>query len=105
MSGINERRPPPTIDMTLEGEVLDRRPWSTHWTGFRGLRHGLGRGALPATLLLLVTVAFGAVLLLGVALVLLPPLLLVGAVAAVARVLGASRVRQRPAPIRRPFRG
>ena len=105
MSGINERRPPPTIDMTLEGEVLDRRAWSGGRSGFGVLWQGPGRGVIPAALLLSAMVAFGIVLLLGVALILVPTLLLVGAVAVVARFFGAPRSRRRTVPTRRPFRG
>lgn len=72
------RAAPPTIDMTLAGEVL--APPSL-WTRLARLWQGLPRGSVPLILVAVVTVAIGAVLVLGFLLLAIPAVLAAGLIA------------------------
>ena len=73
---------PPTIEMTLEGEVL---PAPTPWRRLAGLWRALPRGSVPLIGLGLLAALTFAVLLLGALLVAIPLLLLAALVSAFGR--------------------
>ena len=88
MPDPTRRDAPPTIDMTLDGDVLAP---PSRWTVLRHFWQALPRGAVPALLLGMVAVLAGLVILFGLALLVLPVLLLLGAVGVVARLASPRR--------------
>ncbi len=78
---------PPTIEMTLAGEVIAP---PSRWTRLLGLWRALPAGSVPLLLVAFGVVAVGAVLLLGFLLVIVPVVLL-GAV--LAFLFGGARRR------------
>ncbi len=94
--GIPSDHRPPTIDMTLEGDVIAP---PSFWTRARAIWRVLPRGTVPALLVAIIVLATLAVFLVGILIVAVPAMIALALVTLLVRA-GSGPVLPRP-PTRR----